>query len=92
MAGGDPVVGRKLGPFLAEAGFVGVRMGTEYECYPDCEVIAEYLALRLDATEPTAAMSLREWSLRPGELFAQAWVSAVGRTPTVGSSTNGNVV
>ncbi len=81
--GGDPEAGRKLGGYLAGAGFDRVRCGAWYECYPDREVIAGYLADRLEADGDLAAgAGLRAWAARPGGLFAQAWVWAVGvRSP-----------
>jgi SAM-dependent methyltransferase len=80
-AGGDTLVGRKLGTILADAGFTNVKMGAEYECYPDKKIIAEYLALRLESTNSAAAAALHEWSRKPDGLFAQAWVHAVGWKP-----------
>lgn len=80
-SGGDTLVGRKLGNYLSGAGFVKVRMGADYECYPDREVIAEYLGKRLESTNIGAAQALRAWAQQPGGMFAQAWVNAVGLKP-----------
>jgi SAM-dependent methyltransferase len=78
--GGDPGVGRKLGTYLADAGFVEVSMAARFECYPSLEVIGEYLALQLDrAGDGRSAAVFRDWSRGGGGLFAQAWVSATGR-------------
>jgi len=79
--GGDTEVGRKLGRLLAQAGFKEVRMDAEYECYPNREIIVEYLALRLEQAglETKTTEALRQWSRQPGGLFAQTWVSAVAR-------------
>ncbi len=86
--GGDTLVGRKLGQALASVGFLDVVMDAEYECYADREVIGEFLALRLEATdlEKSKVDALRRWSRLPGGLFAQTWISAVGRKPAGSSS------
>ena len=55
-------------------------MSARYECYPSLTFIGEYLALQLDcASDPKSAATFRAWSRAPGGLFAQCWVSAVGR-------------
>lgn len=79
--GGDTEVGRKMGRMLAQAGFEEVRMDAEYECYPNREIIADYLALRLELAglEADTVEALRQWSRQPGGLFAQTWVSAVAQ-------------
>jgi SAM-dependent methyltransferase len=78
--GGDVYAGRKLGQHLAAAGFDNVQMSARYECYPSCEVIAEYLALQLDRQgDSKSAGALRNWSRAAGVLFAQAWISATGQ-------------
>jgi len=78
--GGDVAVGKKLGKYLEAAGFNSIRMQARYECYPDRTLIGEYLAQQLAAKgEPVHAETLRQWSHRDTGLFAQAWVSAVGR-------------
>jgi SAM-dependent methyltransferase len=77
--GGDLRIGRKLGPYLTQAGFESVRMSARYECYSSPAFIAEYLALQLEQEEDTVqAAVLRRWSQDPSAMFAQAWVSAVG--------------
>ena len=78
--GGDVHVGRKLGLHLAAAGFADVQMSARYECYPSRELIGEYLALQLEqAGDARSAQTLRAWSKVEGGMFAQAWISAVGR-------------
>jgi SAM-dependent methyltransferase len=93
--GGNTRAGRKLGEWLAAAEFTDVQMQARLECYPDRPLIGEYLAERLDRTQndaaelarvkvtaaeaAEAAAALRRWQVRDGSLFAQAWVSAVGR-------------
>jgi SAM-dependent methyltransferase len=80
--GGDVLVGRKLGALLAAAGFADVVMSARYECYPSLAFIGEYLAQQLDrAGESRSAAVFRAWSREPGGMFAQCWVSAVGRKP-----------
>jgi hypothetical protein len=55
-------------------------MAARYECYPSLEFIGNYLALQLEQQRDAAsAEALRAWSQNDGGLFAQAWVSAVGR-------------
>jgi ubiquinone/menaquinone biosynthesis C-methylase UbiE len=77
--GADPLVGRRLGSLLAEAGLHRVSVTARYECYEDAAHISGYLAARLEeAGETAAADGLREWGRRPSALFAQAWVGALG--------------
>jgi SAM-dependent methyltransferase len=78
--GGDVEVGRKLGVYLASAGFGEVRMTARFECYPSLGIIGEYLALPLEREgDVPSAEELRAWSKSEGGMFAQAWVSATGR-------------
>ncbi len=78
--GGDLLIGHRLGAYVCEAGFTGVRMSATYECYPSLAVIGDYLALQLEQNGYTEhAQTLRVWSTSEGGMFAQAWVSAVGR-------------
>jgi hypothetical protein len=50
------------------------------ERYPDAGDIVDYLAGQLDANSAeTHATVLRGWGRAPRAMFAQAWVSAVGR-------------
>ena len=78
--GGDVQVGRRLGAYMAEAGFADVRMSARYECYPSLTLIGEYLALQLDrAADSRSAKAFRDWSRSEGGMFAQCWVSSVAR-------------
>ncbi len=93
--GGDPTIGRKLGAMLSAVGYTEVSMSAYYECYEDSARIAEYLAAQIEEvrddadgedaeemarTDPAQlAAVLRSWAREPVALFAQAWVSAVGR-------------
>jgi ubiquinone/menaquinone biosynthesis C-methylase UbiE len=78
--GGDLRVGHKLGTYLADAGFQEIRMAARYECYPSLDFIGAYLALQLEReNDSRSAQTFRRWSRSEGGMFAQAWVSAVGR-------------
>jgi len=78
--GGDLYVGHKLGVYLSESGFSSVQMQARYECYPSLSFIGEYLALQLRQNGfERHADTLSEWSRSSGGLFAQAWVSAIGK-------------
>ena len=80
--GGDLRIGKKLGSYLSEAGFVEVSMSARYECYPSLEFIGEYLAKQLDATQqPEHAACFRDWMTQAAGMFAQCWVSAIGTKP-----------
>ena len=80
--GGDPYVSCKLGQFLENAGFEALAMRAKYEVYESVETIGEYLALQLEnAGEARHATTLREWASTPSGMFAQAWVSCIGRKP-----------
>lgn len=77
--GGDTQAGRKLAVHLAAAGFDVMQMSARYECYASLQLIGEYLALQLEeAGDEQSAEMFRTWS-RSGGMFAQAWVSVVGR-------------
>lgn len=93
--GGDVRAGRRLGGWMAAAGLADVGLEARYECHDDRTAIAAYLAERIarapevdgpaargwaEGEDPAAlAAALRDWARRPGGLFAQAWVAAVGR-------------
>ncbi|MDB6080670.1 MAG: hypothetical protein JWO82_4417 [Akkermansiaceae bacterium] len=78
--GGDVKAGRKLGAFLDQAGFEDVQMNARYECYASLPRIALFLAERLESVgEKPHAEALKTWSVSRGGMFAQAWISAVGR-------------
>ncbi|WP_217914140.1 methyltransferase domain-containing protein [Miltoncostaea marina] len=79
--GGDVHAGRRLGAHMAAAGLERVTMSARYELHDDRAAIAGYLAERLDDDDPGLADALRAWAGRPGGMFAQAWVTAAGRTP-----------
>lgn len=78
--GGDVLIGRKFGTYLHEAGFHAMSMQARYECYPSLNLIGEYLARQLarDGQQEHASTWLA-WSRSPSGLFAQTWVSAIGR-------------
>lgn len=93
--GGNPYVGRELGGLLDEAGFTGVAVTAIYDCYEDVTLAAELLAERIEqgvgrqtvaspgfgrAEVGDLCRALRRWAGRPGVLFAQAFVEAVGCT------------
>jgi len=80
--GGDVRAGRHQGMHLAAAGFEAIELSARYECYDSRQVIAEYLARRLEqAGDVASASALRDWSGDEPGMFAQAWVSAVARKP-----------
>jgi SAM-dependent methyltransferase len=77
--GGDVEAGRKLPVHFADANFEVMQISARYECYPSPQPIAEYLALQLERDgDQSSAQTFRAWS-RNGGMFAQAWVSVVGR-------------
>ena len=81
--GGDTLIGRKLLELMLEAGFDRVTAQARYENYPDLSTIAGVIALQLDAGgEPELAATARQWAQQPHGMFAQAWVSCVGRKPS----------
>lgn len=80
--GGDANVGHKLRDYLVDAGFDDVRSTARYENYDPLSVIGDLVAWQLardGQTEHAAAM--RAWAAEPGGMFAQAWVSCIGRRP-----------
>jgi SAM-dependent methyltransferase len=80
--GGDVRAGRNQGLHLAAAGFEAIELAAHYECYDSRQLIAEYLARRLEeAGDVASASALRDWSGDEPGMFAQAWVSAVARKP-----------
>lgn len=96
-AGGDVHAGRHLGEAMLRAGFQDVTLSARYEVYENRAAIADYLADRLaesparedddarggvgDDEVVALADALRTWSAQPAGMFAQAWVTATGRTP-----------
>jgi SAM-dependent methyltransferase len=80
--GGDVRAGRNQGLHLAAAGFEAIELSARYECYDSRQLIAEYLARRLEeAGDVASASALRDWSRDEPGMFAQAWVCAVARKP-----------
>ena len=80
--GGDVYIGRKFSRLLERIGFEDIAMQARYEVYESLEFIGEYLALQLeDSGESIHASTLREWSASSSGMFAQAWVSCIGRKP-----------
>ena len=78
--GGDLYVGHKLGVHLSESGFSSIQMQARYKCYPSLTFIGEYLALQLRRNGcERHADTLIQWSKTSGGLFAQAWISAIGK-------------
>ena len=81
--GGDVRAGRELGLHMAAAGLHDITVSARYECYDDRAAIADYLATTIERSpgpdDARLARALRAWSALPGGMFAQAWVTAVGR-------------
>ena len=78
--GGDVYCGRKLGKFLGDAGFEKIEMHARYENYQPLATIGDFLAVNLEeAGDAKSARTWREWGRQPNGMFAQAWVSCVGR-------------
>ena len=77
--GGDIHVGGKFPRLLRTAGLKTKAFSASYECYDPPQLIAEYLAQRLEAADlPKEAEALREWSRHPDAIFAQAWCEIIG--------------
>lgn len=84
--GGDVHAGRKLSGLLESAGFENLAMYARYEVYESLAFIGEYLALQLERADMIAqASTLRRWAAKPNGMFAQAWVSCLGRKPVSGA-------
>jgi ubiquinone/menaquinone biosynthesis C-methylase UbiE len=80
--GGDTLVGRKLLGLMQQAGYVEVKAQARYQNYEDLSDIAGALAVQLEhGGQQQHADIMRAWAMRPVGMFAQAWVSAVGRRP-----------
>lgn len=78
--GGDVFVGSKLSRFWEESGFDQIKVDARYEVYKSPSFIGKYLALQLEiADENTHAQTFRNWMEEPNGIFAQAWVSCVGK-------------
>ena len=84
--GGDASIGHKLRDYLVEAGFEQVRSTARYENYEPLSVIGDLVAWQLERDgQLDRARTMREWAAQPGGMFAQAWVSCVGRRPPGGA-------
>jgi SAM-dependent methyltransferase len=80
--GGDGLTGRKLLGLMLESGYADVRAQARYQNYDDLSDIAGALAAQLERGGQHAhAEAIRAWAMRPVGMFAQAWVSCVGRKP-----------
>lgn len=80
--GGDVCCGRKLGGYIAGAGFTEVRMQSRYENYDPLTTIGDFLATNFDeAGDARRAATWRAWGRRPGGMFSQAWVACTGKKP-----------
>ena len=87
--GGDVYCGRKLGGFLADAGFEEIELRARYENYDPLTVIGDFLAMNLEeAGDAKNAEVWRKWGRSPNGMFAQAWVSCVGRKIVKGEGVN----
>ncbi len=91
--GGNPFVGRELGRLLSDAGFVGIGLGATYDCYERMDLICDLLAERIEneaqktglldvATVSRLSAALKQWATHPVSLFAQCFVTAIGRAPS----------
>ena len=81
--GGDLRAGRRLGGWLADAGFTAIERSASYQIYDDTGNIGSYLAAQLEAAgQDEAGAILRAWSRLPGAMFAQAWFEVIGRVPS----------
>ena len=77
--GGDIHVGGKFPALLRAAGLKTSAFSASYECYEPPRLITEYLGQRLEAANLTnEAEALRQWSLNPDAIFAQAWCEIIG--------------
>jgi len=78
--GGDTLVGRKLLGLMLDAGFGEVRAQARYQNYDDLADITGALAAQLEhGGDHEYADAIRTWGRQPAAMFAQAWVSCVGR-------------
>ena len=93
--GGNPFVGRELGPLLQAAGFVDITLAATYDCYERASFICDLLAERIEASAVQGSafemsmldsmmvaqlsQALKRWAAHPAGLFAQSFVTAIGR-------------
>jgi SAM-dependent methyltransferase len=78
--GGDVRCGHKLRDYALAAGFHDVKPHATYEVF---EPVSEILDLLIDQCRQQGhadhVQALQEWAALPGVMFAEAWVSCVGR-------------
>ncbi len=78
--GGCTEAGSWLAPWSLDAGLDILESDTHYEMHDHSRNIAEYFALQLEhAGIGRHAESWRNWSLREGATFAQAWGHVIAR-------------
>jgi SAM-dependent methyltransferase len=78
--GGDGLAGRKLLGLMLESGYTDVKAQARYQNYDDLSDIAGAIAVQLEhGGQHAHADAIRAWAMRPAGMFAQAWVSCVGR-------------
>lgn len=78
--GGDTRTGRKLARVLTDAGFHHARLAARYENYSPLTAIGNLLAWQLERDGmPAHGATIRRWQDDPHALFAQAWLSCIGR-------------
>jgi len=80
--GGDADIGHKLRDTFVEAGFEDVRPVARYENHAPMNFIVDMLAMRLERDGQRGhAGALRAWLAGSAAMFAEAWVSCIGRRP-----------
>ena len=78
--GGDVRCGHKLREYALEAGFREVKCHARYEVYDPVSEIIDLLVNKLHAMEQHGHVEvLQKWSTHTSLMFAQAWVSCVGK-------------
>ena len=78
--GGNLRIGKHLAGLLQDGGFTDLSTNARYECYESLEFIGRYLAIQLEAAGMSDhSTTLLKWSKSSPGMFAQSWVSAVGR-------------
>lgn len=72
--------GHKLGLYMKRTDFDDIRMQARYENYTPLNVIGDFLAVNHEEAGDTASTAAwRAWAREPNGMFAQAWVSCVGK-------------
>jgi hypothetical protein len=67
---------------MLEAAYIETRAQARYQNYDDLSDIAGAIAVQLEhGGQHAHADAIRAWAKRPVGMFAQAWVSCVGRKP-----------